>query len=72
MEVYIKYLNGNSELIEDVEVVKENSRMGFIEVTYKERVRDITDKGTYLDTEKTYRKILNFAAIESIEILEEE
>lgn len=71
MDVYIKYLNGNRELTEDVEVVKENSRMGFIDMTYKQRTR-ITEGETCIVKEKTCRKILNFAAIESITIVEEE
>ena len=74
MDVHIKYLDGRSEHIEDVEDVKENSRMRLIGVTYKERERLTVEGEVYLFTGKTYmkRKILNFAAIESIEIVEEE
>lgn len=74
MDVYIKYLDGKVEHIEGVEVVKENSRMRFIDVTYKERERLIANRETYLYEDKTYRnrKLLNFAAIESIAIVEEE
>lgn len=74
MDVFIKYLDGRGEHIEDVEVVKENSRMRSIDVTHKERERMIAEGETYQYTDKTYRKrkILNFAAIESIAIVEEE
>ena len=74
MDACIKYLDGKVELIEDVEVVKENSRMGFIDVTYKERERLIAKGESDLYVDKTYRnrKLLNFAAIESIVIVEEE
>lgn len=74
MDVYIKYLDGKVEHIEDVEDVKWNSQMRSIEVTYKERERLIANGETVLYEDKTYRKkkILNFAAIESIIIVEEE
>lgn len=74
MDVYIKYLDGKVEHIEDVEDVNGNSRMRSIDVTYKERERLIANGETYLYEDKTYRnrKLLNFAAIESIVIVEEE
>lgn len=74
MDVYIKYLDGKVEHIEGVEDVKWNSQMRSIEVTYKERERLIANGETVLYEDKTYRnkKILNFAAIESIAIVEEE
>ena len=73
MDVYIKYLDGKDERIEDVEVVKENSRMGFIDVTYKKGKRLIAEEGSSIFAGKLYRKrkILNFTAIESMTIIEE-
>lgn len=48
MNVYIRYLDGRDEIIENVEVVKENSRMRFIDVTCKERERLIAEGGKLL------------------------
>lgn len=74
MDVYIKYLDGKVEHIEDVEDAKGHSQMRSIDVTYKERERLMAKGESYLYADKTYmnRKILNFAAIESITIIEEE
>lgn len=74
MDVYIKYLDGRDERIEDVEVVKGNSPMGFIDVTYKEGERLIAEEGSSIFADKIYRKrkVLNVTAIESMTIVEEE
>lgn len=74
MDVYVKYLAGRVEHIEDVEDVSWNSRMRSIDVIYKERERLIAKGESDIYADKTYKKkkILNFAAIESITIVEEE
>ena len=72
MDVYIRFLDGRDEIIENVEVVKENSRMRSIDVTCKERERLIAEGENCAYTDKTFRKrkILNFAAVVSIVIVE--